>query len=58
MTVSSLAKVLNRVDMDILMRYWLGNPKVLTTTRSMLDFVDEKFGSGLIRKLVKNANKA
>ena len=26
-TVSSLAKVLNRVDMDILMRYWLGNPR-------------------------------
>ena len=57
-TVSSLAKVLNRVDMDILMRYWLGNPKVLTTTRSMLDFVDEKFGSGLLRKLMKNASKA
>ena len=57
-TITSVAKVLNRVDMDVLMRYWLGNPKLLTTTRSVLNYFDEKFGSGLIRKLVKNAAKA
>jgi uncharacterized membrane protein YkvA (DUF1232 family) len=57
-TLSSVAKVLNRVDMDILERYWLGNPKVLTTTRSVLDWFDQKFGSGLIQQIVKKASKA
>ena len=57
-TLTSVAKVLNRVDMDILMRYWLGNPKVLTTTREVLNFLDQKFGSGFIRKVVQNAAKA
>ncbi len=57
-TLTSVAKVVNRVDMDILMRYWLGNPRVLTTTRDVLNFFDEKLGSGLIRKVVKNASRA
>lgn len=57
-TLTSVAKVVNRVDMDILMRYWLGNPRVLTTTRDVLNFFDEKLGSGLIRKVIKNASKA
>ena len=57
-TLTSVAKVLNRVDMDILERYWLGNPKLLTTTRGLLNFFDEKFGSGLLRKIMENAAKA
>ena len=57
-TISSVAKVVNRVDMDILMRYWLGNPKVLTSTRSLLNFFDEKLGSGLINQILKKASKA
>ncbi len=57
-TLTSVAKVVNRVDMDILMRYWLGNPRVLTTTRDVLNFFDEKLGSGLIRKVMKNASRA
>ena len=57
-TITSVAKVINRVDMDVLMRYWLGNPKVLTTTRDVLNFFDEKLGSGLIRKVMKNASRA
>ena len=57
-TLTSVAKVVNRVDMDILMRYWLGTPRVLTTTRDVLNFFDEKLGSGLIRKVVKNASRA
>ena len=56
-TLTSVAKVLNRVDMDILMRYWLGNPKLLTTTRDVLNYFDKKFGSGFIRKVVQNAAK-
>ena len=56
-TLTSVAKVLNRVDMDILMRYWLGNPKLLTTTRDVLNYFDKKFGSGFIRKIVQNAAK-
>ncbi|MBQ9044602.1 MAG: DUF1232 domain-containing protein [Oscillospiraceae bacterium] len=56
-TITGVAKVLNRVDMDILERYWLGNPKVLTTTRSVLNFFDEKFGSGFLRKFMQNAGK-
>lgn len=56
-TLTGVAKVLNRVDMDILERYWLGNPKVLTTTRSVLDWFDQKFGSGLIRQVAKTAGK-
>ena len=56
-TLTSVAKVLNRVDMDILMRYWLGNPKLLTTTRDVLNYFDKKFGSGFIRKIVENAAK-
>ena len=55
MSVTSVAKTLNRVDMDILMRYWLGNPKVLTTTRSVLNYFDQKFGSGLMKQIRKNA---
>ena len=57
-TVTSVAKVVNRVDMDVLMRYWLGNPKVLTGTRSVLNFFDQKFGSGLINQIMKKASKA
>ena len=57
-TLTSVAKVVNRVDMDILMRYWLGNPRVLPTTRDVLNFFDEKLGSGLIRKVMKNASRA
>ena len=57
-TLTSVAKVVNRVDMDILMRYWLGNPRVLTTTRDVLNFFDEKLVSGLIRKVMKNASRA
>ena len=57
-TVSSIAKVLNRVDMDILERYWLGNPKVLTTTRSVLNYFDRKFGSGFINQFMKNVKNA
>ena len=57
-TLTSVAKVLNRVDMDILMRYWLGNPKLLTTTRDVLNYFDKKFGSGFIRKVVQNAAKS
>lgn len=56
-TITSVAKVINRVDMDVLMRYWLGNPKVLTTTRDVLNYFDKKFGSGFIRQVVKNASK-
>lgn len=57
-TISSVAKVVNRVDMDILMRYWLGNPKVLTGARSVLNYFDEKLGSGLINQILKKATKA
>ena len=57
-TVTSVAKVLNRVDMDILERYWLGNPKVLTSTRGLLNWFDEKLGSGLLKQIVKKAGKA
>ena len=57
-TVTSVAKVVNRVDMDVLMRYWLGNPKVLTGTRSVLNFFDQKFGSGLINQIMKKASRA
>ena len=56
--LSAIAKVLRGVDRDVLMRYWHGDPDALDKARNFLIKLDEKLGSGLVKNLLKFAEKA
>ena len=47
----SVAKLLRSTDRDIILRHWLGDPETIDTVRAWLNYFDEKFGSGLMKKL-------
>ena len=47
----SVAKLLRSTDRNIILRHWLGDPETIDTVRAWLNYFDEKFGSGLMKKL-------
>ena len=47
----SVAKLLRSTDRDIILRHWLGDPETIDTVRAWLNYFDEKFGSGLMKKI-------
>lgn len=51
-SVLSVSKMIRSVDRQVLMRYWLSDPRVLDNVRSWLQFIDLKFGSGLLKNIV------
>lgn len=48
----SVSKLIRSVDRKVLMRYWLSDPRILDNLRSWLQFLDLKFGSGLLKNIV------
>lgn len=47
----SVAKLLRSTDRNIILRHWLGDPETIDTVRAWLNYFDEKFGSGLMKKI-------
>lgn len=58
MALSAVAKVLSRTDREVLMRYWHGDPALLDKTRNFLIKLDEKFGAGLTKHVLRYVEKA
>ena len=48
----SVSKLVRDVDRRVLMRYWLSDPRILDNARSWLQFIDLKFGSGLLKNIM------
>lgn len=48
----SMSKIIRDVDRKVLMRYWLSDPCILDNVRSWLQFIDLKFGSGLLKHIM------
>lgn len=48
----AVSKLIRSVDRKVLMRYWLSDPRILDNVRSWLQFIDLKFGSGLLKTIV------
>ena len=55
--LSGIAKVLRTTEREVLMRYWQGDPDTLDKARNFLIALDEKLGSGLVKKLLKYSEK-
>ena len=52
----SVAKLLRSTDRNIILRHWLGDPETIDTVRAWLNYFDEKFGSGLMKKIAGMAS--
>ena len=51
--VSSIGKVLRTTDRELLLEYWQGDPDMLDSARDLSIKIDEKIGSGMIKKMTK-----
>lgn len=51
--VSSIGKVLRTTERDRLLEYWQGDPDMLDAARELSIKIDEKIGSGMIKKMTK-----
>ena len=47
----SVAKLLRGTERDVILRHWLGEPETIDSARAWLDYFDNKFGSGLMKKV-------
>lgn len=56
--VSSVGKVLRETDRERLLEYWQGDPDMLDAARELSIKADEKFGSGLVKNMMKLTTKA
>ena len=54
----SVAKLLRSTDRNIILRHWLGEPETIDSARAWLDYFDNKFGSGLMKKVMHTLRRA
>lgn len=47
----AISKLVRTVDRRVLMRYWRNDPRILDNVRAWLRFLDDKFGSGLLKNM-------
>lgn len=51
--VTSIGKVLRTTERERLLEYWQGDPDMLDSARNLSIKIDEKIGSGMIKKMTK-----
>ena len=54
----SVAKLLRGTERDVILRHWLGEPETIDSARAWLDYFDNKFGSGLMKKVMHTLRRA
>lgn len=51
-TLLAVSKLIRDVDREVVLRYWLSDPRVIDNVRSWLQYLDHRFGSGLIKNII------